>query len=195
MHAFCRDQRLWFILGQGTIAVLKARVVPTLAEAQTLYEAAPAPHAVRLFTHFGYQASTWAQPLRLVAKVELSPMGTNVRFVTTNLHSGQPSFLYQQAYAGRGQMENFKNHKTFLHSDRTSCHRFEANQFRLLPHSAAYLLLHALQELLLAGTQFQQAAFDILQRCLQKSAPASSSSLLSSASTYPPPSRCRSSIA
>jgi hypothetical protein len=120
---------------------------------------------VRRFTQFDYQASTWSPPLRLVAKVEVSPLGTNVRFVTTNLQTGQPSFLYQQADAGRGQMENFiKNHKTFLHSDRTSCHRFEANQFRLLLHSAAYLLLHALQELLLAGTQLQQATFDTLQR-------------------------------
>jgi hypothetical protein len=40
-------------------------------------------------------------------------------------------------------MENFiKDHKNGLHSDRTSCHRFDANQFRLFlhckisPHSA-----------------------------------------------------------
>jgi hypothetical protein len=169
VHAFCRDQGLCFVLGQGTNTTLKALVAPTLAAAQALYDAAPVPHPVRLFTQFDYQASSWAQPLRVVAKAEVSPLGTNVRFVTTNLQTGRPSFVYQQAYAGRGQMENFiKNHKTFLHSDRTSCHRFEANQFRLLLHSAAYLLLHALQELLLAGTQLQQATFDTLQRRLLK---------------------------
>ena len=38
----------------------------------------------------------------------------------------------------RGRMEGFiKNHKTYLHSDRTSCHTFEANHFRLFLHSAA----------------------------------------------------------
>jgi hypothetical protein len=167
VHAFCGEQHLLFVLGQGTNATLKARVAPTLAEAQALYDTAAQP--VRLFTQFDYQASSWAQPLRVVAKVEVSSLGTNVRFVTTNLQSGRPSFIYQQAYAGRGQMENFiKNHKTFLHSDRTSCHRFEANQFRLLLHSAAYTLLHALQELLLTGTALQQATFETVQLRLLK---------------------------
>ena len=53
--------------------------------------------------------------------------------------------------SARGRMEGFiKNHKTYLHSDRTSCNRFEANQFRLFLHSAAYLLLHALKDIGLA---------------------------------------------
>lgn len=169
VHAFCRDQGLWFVLGQGTNATLKTLVAPLLAQAQTLYEATTASPPVRLFTQFDYQASTWSQPLRVVAKAEVSSLGTNVRFVTTNLQTGLPSFIYGQAYAGRGQMENYiKNHKTFLHSDRTSCHRFEANQFRLLLHSAAYMLLHALQDLLLAGTRLQQAYFDTLQLRLLK---------------------------
>lgn len=169
VHAFCRDHGLWFLLGQGTNATLKERVAPTLAQAQALFAAATARQPVRLFTQFAYQATTWSQPLRVVAKVEVSSLGPNVRFVTTNLQSGRPSFVYEQAYAGRGQMENYiKNHKLFLHSDRTSCHRFEANQFRLLLHSAAYMLLHALQRLLLYGTQLQQAYFNTLQLRLLK---------------------------
>ena len=169
VHAFCRDHGLWFILGQGTNPTLRAAVAPTLAQAQALLAAAPQPQTIRLFTQFDYQARTWAQPLRVVAKVEVSPLGDNVRFVVTNCRTGRPSFLYGQGYAGRGAMENYiKNHKTFLHSDRTSCHRFEANQFRLLLHSAAYMLLRSLQELFLYGTQLQQAYFDTLQQRLLK---------------------------
>jgi len=169
VHDFCRHHRLRFLLGQGTNSRLKELVAPTLSQAQDLFDADQASEPVRLFTEFAYQAGTWAQPLRIVAKVEVTSLGTNVRFVTTNLESSQPSFLYQKAYAGRGGMENYiKNHKTFLHSDRTSCHRFEANQFRLLLHSAAYMLLHAFQELLLYGTQLQQAYFNILQQRLLK---------------------------
>ncbi len=60
-------------------------------------------------------------------------------------------------------MENFiKNHKTYLHSDRTSCHAFEANQFRLFMHSAAYVLLHALNEKALRGTEFSGAQFNTI---------------------------------
>ena len=168
-HDFCRHHRLRFLLGQGTNSRLKELVAPTLSQAQDLFDADQASEPVRLFTEFAYQAGTWAQPLRIVAKVEVTSLGTNVRFVTTNLESSQPSFLYQKAYAGRGGMENYiKNHKTFLPSYRTSCHRFEANQFRLLLHSAAYMLLHAFQELLLYGTQLQQAYFNTLQQRLLK---------------------------
>ena len=66
-------------------------------------------------------------------------------------------------------MENFiKNHKTFLHSDRLSCHRFVANSFRLLLHSAAYILLHTLMQRGLAGTQWANSQFNILQNRLLK---------------------------
>jgi hypothetical protein len=169
VHAFCRDHDVRFLLGQSPNSKLKALVEPTLAQAQALFDATREPEPVRLFTEFAYQADSWKEPLRIVAKAEVSSLGTNVRFVTTNLESSQPSFLYQKAYAGRGAMENYiKNHKTFLHSDRTSCHRFEANQFRLLLHSAAYMLLHAFQELLLYGTQLQRAYFNTLQQRLLK---------------------------
>ena len=167
VHAFGRDHDVLFLLGQSPNSKLKSLVEPTLVQAQALFDAAREPQSVRLFTEFPYQAGTWKEPLRIVAKAEVSSLGTNVRFVTTNLESSQPSFLYQKAYAGRGAMENYiKNHKTFLHSDRTSCHRFEANQFRLLLHSAAYMLLHAFQERLLLGTQLQQAYFNTVQQRL-----------------------------
>ncbi len=171
VHDFCRDHEVRFVLGQSSNSKLKTLVESTLAQAQALFDASPEPEPkpVRLFTEFAYQADSWKEPLRIVAKAEVSSLGTNVRFVTTNLESSQPSFLYQKVYAGRGAMENYiKNHKTFLHSDRTSCHRFEANQFRLLLHSAAYMLLHAFQELLLYGTQLQQAYFNTVQQRLLK---------------------------
>ena len=53
--------------------------------------------------------------------------------------------LYQYIDCARGQAENeSKEHKRSLTSDRTSCHRFEANQFRVFLHSAASVLLATL---------------------------------------------------
>ena len=92
------------------------------------------------------------------AKLKSPPEATNTRFVVTNLESSRASFIYQNIYCARGQMENFiKNHKTFLHSDRTSCHAFGANQFRLFLHSAAYVLLHTLAHIGLQGTTWINA--------------------------------------
>jgi len=40
------------------------------------------------------------------------------------------------------KMENLtKEHKLYTRSNRTSCHRWEANQFRLFLHTGAYWLL------------------------------------------------------
>jgi hypothetical protein len=61
-------------------------------------------------------------------------------------------------------MENYiKDHKLFLHSDRTSCHRFEANQFRVFLHSAAYVLMHTLRTIGLRGTAWAKAQFNQIQ--------------------------------
>ena len=52
-------------------------------------------------------------------------------------------------YACRGDQENrIKEWKLDLDGGRTSCHRFVANQFRLVLHTAATLLMNALQSLL-----------------------------------------------
>ena len=51
----------------------------------------------------------------------------------------------------------FKEQQLDLFADRTSCHRFLANQFRLLLSSAAYVLIQALRRTALAGTELAEA--------------------------------------
>jgi hypothetical protein len=93
-----------------------------------------------------YHAATWARSRRVVIKVEVSDQGVNTRFVVTDLEQARAKVLYRQIYCARGQAENeIKDHKLYLKSDRTSCHRFTANQFRLLLHSAAYVLVETLR--------------------------------------------------
>jgi hypothetical protein len=68
----------------------------------------------------------------------------NPRFVVTNL-ADAPEAVYQ-IYCGRGDMENrLKELHHGLAMDRTSCHRFLANQFRVLLTIAAYILFQSLQ--------------------------------------------------
>src|ERR671920_484078 len=53
-------------------------------------------------------------------------------------------------YARRGESENWiKDFKLHIRADRLSCHRFVANQFRLLLHAAAYWLMDALRRKLI----------------------------------------------
>ena len=69
----------------------------------------------------------------------------NVRFVLTDI-KGSAQRIYERIYCGRGGAENrLKELKAGLGLDRTSCHRFLANQFRVLLTAAAYALLQELR--------------------------------------------------
>jgi len=100
----------------------------------------------------------------VVIKVEVSEQGVNTRFVVTDMEHARTQGVYQQLYGARGQMENeIKDHTLSLKSDRTSCHRFEANQWRLILHSAAYVLLETLRREVLKTTQWASATMETIQ--------------------------------
>ena len=100
----------------------------------------------------------------MVIKVEVSDQGGNTRFVVTDLEQTRTKVLYQRIYCARGQAEHeIKDHKRYLKSDRTSCHRFAANQFRLLLHSAAYVLLDTLRREVLKTGPWTRATMETIQ--------------------------------
>ena len=63
-----------------------------------------------------------------------------------------PEFLYEKVYCARGRSEGFiKNHKTYLQSDRTSAPILGPTNFASSLHSAAYVLLHTIQQIACAA--------------------------------------------
>ena len=83
--------------------------------------------------------------------------GANPRFVVTNL-AGDGRGLYERLYCARGEMENrIKEQQLQLFADRTSCHRWWPNQFRLLLAGLAYTLIEAIRRLGLAGSEMARA--------------------------------------
>ena len=86
----------------------------------------------------------------------------------TNLE-GRSQSLYDDIYCARGEMENrIKEQQLGLFSDRTSCHAWWANQFRLLLSSAVYLLLEALRRIGLKGSQLARAQVGTIRLRLLK---------------------------
>ena len=76
-------------------------------------------------------------------------MGMDIRYVVTSLNAkaGSAEHIYEILYCARGQAENLiKLHKTQLASDRTSCRSANANQMRLILHTAAYWLMWRVQQ-------------------------------------------------
>ena len=126
---------------------------------------------VKRYHTFMYQAGSWDKPRRVIVKVEVSHLGTNIRYIVTSMHEFRTRQLYEKGYCGRGSAElRIKEHKLYLKSDRSSCRSFEANQFRLFLHSIAYVLLHTMQQEMLKGTEFANATFKTIQNKIIKTA-------------------------
>ena len=83
--------------------------------------------------------------------------------------AGQRARVRPMVYCARGQAENLiKAHKLHLASDRTSCRKATANQFRLLIHTAAYWLMLSLRGLAPRNSFWREAQFDTIRLRLIK---------------------------
>lgn len=121
----------------------------------------PEPTEVLRFAEAHYGAKSWSRKERVIARILVGPRGIDVRYIVCSFQVAEPKYLYQRVYCQRGNAELFiKECKLGLGSDRSSCHRAESNQFRLLLHVAAYAILHDFREQVLAGTKWKRASFE-----------------------------------
>ena len=103
---------------------------------------------------------SWRRSRRVAAKAEHLAKGPNRRFMVTSLGRGAtgPQRLYEEPYCARGDMEKrIKEQQTGHVADRTSTATLRANQLRLYFASFAYVLMHGLRRLGLAGTRWARA--------------------------------------
>lgn len=183
--SFCRDALMtWceahavdYVLGLAKNERLTALIRGELAAANAACTATG--HAARVFAELTYQTrASWSRARRVVAKAEQltpsTPSGegkSNPRFVVTSLGvstiDARP--LYEDLYCARGEMENrIKEQQLMLFADRTSAATMRANQLRLYFSSIAYVLVHALRRLGLAGTAFAHAQVTTIRLSLLK---------------------------
>jgi hypothetical protein len=182
MLRWCERHGVFYIVGLAKNSRLRETAAPHMEQARVLVEQElkeadeqnPGPCDARVFADIRYGAYTWDVHRRVIVKAEyLGGRGaadpkSNFRFVVTNLE-GEGQSLYEQLYCKRGEAENrIKEQQLGLFADRTSCHDFEANQFRVLLSAAAYVLLQHLRENSLAGTDLADAQVSTLRIKLLK---------------------------
>ena len=127
--------------------------------------------SVKRYHSFLYKAGSWENYQRVIVKVEVSTMGTNIRYIVTSLTDFRTRDLYEKGYCARGSMElRIKDHKLYLKSDRSSCTKFTANQFSLFLHTMAYILIHTLQKQILKGSEYANATMKTIQLKIIKTA-------------------------
>jgi hypothetical protein len=132
---------------------------------------------LRACVSFPYKPKTWKRPRRIIARLEASLQPTrdghltqeiDIRYAVTSL-DGDPEHLFETIYCARGQAENLiKLHKAQLASDRTSCHSATANQVRLVLHTAAYWIMHALRACIPPTSPMARCEFTTLRARLIK---------------------------
>jgi hypothetical protein len=162
---WCDHNNIRYIFGLARNSVLEREAAEWIAQVATAHAIDGRSH--RLFGTLHYAAKSWDRPRRVIVKAEHLRGGddgkSNPRFVVTNL-AGDPRTLYEDIYCQRGDMENrIKEQQLSLFADRTSCHDFLANQFRVLLAASAYTLVEHIRRTALVDTDLAHAQTDTIR--------------------------------
>jgi len=165
---WCESQGVDYVFGfGGGNSVLNAMICEQ-ADALCVERATSGAEKLRRFARLRYGAKSWKCERRVVARIEATTKGLDVRYIVTSLKGGA-KHLYETVYCARGEMENFiKLHKAQLASDRTSCRDPRANQFRLILHTAAYWLMLDMRKAVPGRSPLFRAEFATLRLHLIK---------------------------
>lgn len=168
--AWCEAQGIDYIFGlPGNSALRKDPVIASTADACAVFRARRGLIAHREHCETRYAAKSWKVARRVIARIEASIQGMDIRTIVTSIQGTAPERLYELDYCDRGQAENLiKLHKTQLKSDRTSCMSAAANQMRLILHTAAYWLLWTVRQSIPEKAPLKRAEFTTLQTRLVK---------------------------
>ena len=143
VYDYCEREGLLYALGFASNDVLKERTAAWLADLQEYYHwyHHREPAVQRFEVIEDYQAGTWPHARKIIVKLEINRLGTNRRFVATNM-SGHPQGTYHGFYVQRGNVPErpIGELKNGLQMDRLSEHSVRANSLRLLEHVMAYAI-------------------------------------------------------
>jgi hypothetical protein len=167
---WCEANGVDYILGLPTNAVLRADpVIATAADACATKRAIRQYPVLRHYAETRYGAKSWKCRRRVAARIEASTLGMDIRYVVISLTQGSAEHIYDTLYCARGRAENLiKLHKTQLASDRTSCRSANANQMRLILHTAAFWLMWRIQQEIPKAAALATAEFATLRLRLLK---------------------------
>lgn len=171
---WCEKNGVNYVFGIAGNTALEAKVERAGRAAAASYASLRARKGdeagkVRAYAECRYGAQSWDKERRIVARIEASSLGVDIRYVATNIARRSPEHIYATLYCARGQMENLiKLHKTQLKSDRTSCSSPLANQMRLILHTAAYWLMLTVREAIPKSHALARAEFNTIRLRLLK---------------------------
>ena len=170
LMSWCEQNAVDYVFGLARNSRLVRTIGAELQEAKAESQLTQRP--ARRFKELVYRTrKSWCRPRRVVAKAEQTGDKANPRFIVTTLSIDEWAArqLYEELYCARGECENrIKEAQLDLFADRLSAATFRANQLRLWLSSAAYVLMHALRRVGLAGTALARACANTIRLKLLK---------------------------
>ena len=175
MLRWCERHHVSYVVGIARNSRLESMAQPLMQQARELFEKQQGDRKpTRVFGDLAYEAKTWDKARRVIVKAErlggegIQQPKDNNRFIVTNLNADARA-LYEDFYCQRGEAENrIKEQQLGLFAGRTSCHDFEANQWRVMLSAAAYVLIQHIREKALADTELAKAQVTTIRLKLLK---------------------------
>jgi hypothetical protein len=171
MLDYCEDAKLGYAFGYATNAVLQRASEHWLEEVELIHRfyGYRDPHMQRYEHICDYQAGSWPHPRRVVVKIEVTPQGSQRRFVVTNLTEPE-RWVYQDFYVQRGAVpeQPIGELKNGLSADRLSASGFCANSLKLLVAVVAYALVVLYRQASVGVEEVESAHVESLRQQLWK---------------------------
>jgi DDE family transposase len=171
LYDYCEAHGLPYVFGYASNPVLQRRTEQALADLELYHHfyRHREPVVQRFESFSDYQADTWPHPRRIVAKIEVTPQGSQRRFVVTD-HSESAAEVYRDFYVQRGRVpeQPIGEMKNGLQADRLSACGFCANAFRLLTHTLAYAIVVLFREAVASVPEVATASVSTLRQRLWK---------------------------
>ena len=170
LMGWCEDNGVEYVFGLARNARLVRAIGSELQKVAERSAATQSP--ARCFRELEYRTrKSWSRSRRVVAKAEHTGDKANPRFIVTSLSKRRwaARALYEDFYCARGEAENrIKECQLDLFADRLSTETLRGNQLRLWWASAAYVLMHAVRRIGLAGTALARACATTIRLRLLK---------------------------
>ena len=171
VYDYCEANNLPYALGYASNPVLQRATEQALADVELYYHfyGQREPIVQRFESLTDYQAESWPRPRRIVAKIERTPVGSQRRFVVTNLPEAA-AVVYRDFYVQRGKVpeQPIGEMKNGLRAERLSACGFCANAFRLLVHTLAYAIVVLFREAASSVPEVATANVNTLRQRLWK---------------------------
>jgi len=162
-----RESKIGFITGLSENKRLHVLGGQIIANAQNEFEQTGRP--VKRYGELSYQAGSWSRAERVIVKVEVSGLGTNIRYVVTDSRRYRARHIYEKGYCSRGKNGTVHQRPQILPALRPSLvFAIHGQPVPVVVAFGGLCAMYTLRTRVLRGTRLARPTFATIQARLLK---------------------------